>query len=427
MPKQNVKIVKVPISMEEKMNNSKPQVFPRMPILYLELVENKKKIKPDLINKEYIPNSVGNSPEPKIDYNAKFNLNETSFQEKENYQPTLQSQPPSQYQAPPQYQPPSPQYQPPSQTQYQPPSQTQPIPESPPIIHQIPSQQVESPPVQPQYQPQTPTNLDEYIQSNREIKPDSPSSNLSDRLKELLKEDDNNGKYSRQRNNNYKTVDNYKKQHFPTAPKLSEIESKTASNFQRPNELRDINYVSKSDIEQDDLKRELIFKIELLKKSYPNSDIPEFSIHSDYVSMKKTYDSTVRRLTLDSSVEDYKKYLIGAFMACEYIMGHYLGFDMQGFTQQQIISMNTYDKLLIELGEKSYIPQGSNWPVEIRLLGLVLINVAFFIFGKIILKKTGGNFMGMMNSMNKTVPPNGNFQKRKMKGPDISIDEIPEI
>lgn len=396
MPKQNVKIVKVPISMDEKMNSTKPQVFPRMPILYLELLENKKKIRPDLINKEYIPTSVGNSPEaPKVDYSSKFNLNEIT-------------------QAP------------------------QPHPESPPILPEIkketeplqPSTTVE--PVSPQPpsvlpQPESPTNnFDEYIAKNhQEVKADSPSSNLSDRLKELLKEDDS--KYSRQRNNNYKSVDNYKKQHFPVAPRLSELEKTTSTTtFQKPNEIRDINYVSKTDLEQEDLKRELIFKIELLKKSYPTADIPEFSIHSDYVSMKKTYDSTVRRLTLDSSVEDYKKYLIGAFMACEYIMGCYLGFDMEGFTQQQIISMNTYDKLLIELGEKSYIPQGSNWPVEIRLLGLVLINVAFFIFGKIILKKTGGNFMGMVNSLNKNTK-NTNFQKRKMKGPDISIDEIPEI
>lgn len=400
MPKQNVKIVKVPISMEEKMNNSKPQVFPRMPILYLELLENKKKIKPELINKEYVPTSVGNSPEPKIDYNKKFNLNEIT-QPKTEYQPEspIQQQETQ-----------------PVETIIQPPPQ----PQTPPVYEQ---------PLQAQ--PQSPSeNFNNYVASNhQEVKPDSPSSNLSDRLKELLKEDDATAKYSRQRNNNYKSVDNYKKQHFPVAPRLSEIDAKTnnPTTFQRPNELRDINYVSKTDLEQEDLKRELIFKIELLKKSYPNSDIPEFSIHSDYISMKKTYDSTVRRLTLDSSVEDYKKYLIGAFMACEYIMGHYLGFDMQGFTQQQIISMNTYDKLLIELGEKSYIPQGSNWPVEIRLLGLVLINVAFFIFGKIILKKTGGNFMGMVNSMNKSVPQNASFQKRKMKGPDISIDEIPEI
>ena len=173
-----------------------------------------------------------------------------------------------------------------------------------------------------------------------------------------------------------------------------------------------------------------MFKIDLLKKSYPNAIIPEFSIHSEYNTIKKTYDATVKRLSLDSTVETYKTYLIGAFMGCEFILGNYLGFDMEGFTQQQIMTMNTYDTLLIELGEKSYIPEGSNWPVEVRLLGLVLINVAFFIFGKIVLKKTGSNLMGMLNAMNNKTPQTSSsvpVQKRRMKGPEISIDELPEV
>jgi hypothetical protein len=51
-------------------------------------------------------------------------------------------------------------------------------------------------------------------------------------------------------------------------------------------------------------------------------------IHSDYNNMKKTYDSTVRRLSLDSSVETYKTYLIGGFMACEFVLGNFFKFDI---------------------------------------------------------------------------------------------------
>jgi hypothetical protein len=95
---------------------------------------------------------------------------------------------------------------------------------------------------------------------------------------------------------------------------------------------------------------------------------------------------------------------------------------MQGFTQQQILSMNSYEKLLIELGEKSYIPSGSKWPVEIRLLGLIIVNTAFFLIGKTIMAKTGANLMNMINNMN--ISNNPPIKKTKMKGPSINVDDI---
>jgi hypothetical protein len=148
--------------------------------------------------------------------------------------------------------------------------------------------------------------------------------------------------------------------------------------------------------------------------------------------MKRTYESTVRRLSLDSSVENYKTYLIGGFMICEFVFGNYLGFEMAGFTQQQILTMHSYEVLLIELGEKSYLPGGSKWPVEIRLLFMILCNAGLFIVSKMILKSTGSNLIGLINSMNRattnnTPPVNNNTSKRKMKEPNVNLDDLPEI
>ena len=115
-------------------------------------------------------------------------------------------------------------------------------------------------------------------------------------------------------------------------------------------------------------------------------------------------------------------------MGCEFLFGNFLGFDMQGFTQQQLTSMNSYEKLLIELGEKSYVPTGSKWPVELRLLFMIIMNAAFFIISKMIMKKTGANLIGMLNNMNSS--PNStdsNQRKRRMRGPNIDIGDIPDI
>ena len=178
--------------------------------------------------------------------------------------------------------------------------------------------------------------------------------------------------------------------------------------------------------EMDNKKRHLIFKFKSLQKSYPSEQMPEFTIYSDYAVMKDEYENALRRISLDSTVENYKKYIAYGFMAVEYVLGNFFGLDMKGFTQQQLISMKTYERLLIELGEKNYEPSGSSkWPVEIRLLFLILINSAFFVGSKIIFKQSGTNFIDVMNNFSSFVTtPDQAKAKPKMKEPEVNLDDL---
>ena len=90
-------------------------------------------------------------------------------------------------------------------------------------------------------------------------------------------------------------------------------------------------------------------------------------------------------------------------------------------------SSYTYDKLLIELGEKTYVPTASKWPVELRLLFTIMINAGIFIISKTMMKKTGSNLMGMINGLNTSTKNNDiGGRKRKMKGPSVNLDDIPD-
>ena len=111
-------------------------------------------------------------------------------------------------------------------------------------------------------------------------------------------------------------------------------------------------------------------------------------------------------------------------MIVEYIFGSFLKLDMKGFTQYQINEMSSYERLLYELGEKSYIPK-SNLPVEIRLAALILFNAAIFVINKMITNSLGFNLSSVMSSINQINTPK-QTNKRNMKGPDINLDEFPD-
>jgi len=169
-------------------------------------------------------------------------------------------------------------------------------------------------------------------------------------------------------------------------------------------------------------KEEYLWRFRILKKKHKNSEyeIPSFNEHSDLAAMKLSYDRTVRELYLDSTVEQYRTYLMGGFLATEYACCQLLNIDLEGFTKQQLRMMHKYDILLVELGEKSYERWNLNIPVELRLLGLILFNAAIFFMSKVISEKYGDDagviFRGVTGQ-----PPDA--PKKAKEAPDEGVEE----
>lgn len=416
IPKK-VNVIKVPLASKERTSSQSTEEITRMPRMYLELIENKDKIKPSVVNKEYDPEEAQSV--------YSFDMNHPSSSK------TL------------------PAYQQPNQT----------------IQEEADDEDIHSEQSVSSYVLSEEDNKDDDDEKSVDEKEESDtastvstrnstkepsvsgsgsggdtvsssrSSKRADDDSEQAKSQSTISKSMGEQKN--KTRDKLRKllseemgttnHAAPSAshavPKLSELHErgqvhhrKTIPTFHEQDTKED----------EDELKRELLFKFELLKKSYKNVQIPEFTMYSDYRNMNQTYENTLRQVSLDSNVESYKSLLVGGCMLLEFILGFWLKFDMSGFTQQQILNMNQYERLLIELGEKSYMPGGSQWPVELRLLGLLAMNAIIFIISKMILKKTGSNLVGLMNSVNHNFTQATQKPKRRMRGPAIDVESIPD-
>lgn len=219
------------------------------------------------------------------------------------------------------------------------------------------------------------------------------------------------------------------------APSLQELEAKGLYKRDQ-NEYRDIGRFGTTangmtDLEEENAKRQLLFKFDLLRKrtaASGSTQIPEFTLHSDYKQMEMAYQNTLRNISVDSAVSNYRMYLTGSFYVVELVFGNWLKLDMQGFAHSQMMAMSSYDSLLIELGEKSYVPTGSRWPVEVRLLGMVITQAIIFLLTKMMMKNGGADLMGMMGGggrqSQQDAPP---MRRRRMRPPDITTNDLDDL
>ena len=148
------------------------------------------------------------------------------------------------------------------------------------------------------------------------------------------------------------------------------------------------DYDSMSMQEQVQWREDFRIKFGLLRRNFGTCDIPDLDPDESLEMIHARYDRYIRSIHISNAADSYRNYLILYFLFLELVATQALGLPASGFTLAQLTGMSRYEYLLIELGEKWYVPGGSDWPVEYRILFLSLFNMVIFIaikwFGRIV-------------------------------------------
>lgn len=158
-------------------------------------------------------------------------------------------------------------------------------------------------------------------------------------------------------------------------------------------------------VQEEKIRANYRAKFDILRESYPTMNIPEPTINQSIAQIEAAYKQYVRRIIIDSSVEQNKNYLLIIWMIFQYCGRNLFNLPMDGYAQSQFKYLDKYQLLLIELGESSTVEggTGSNWPVEVRILTMAVINGVIFVLVKMLADKMGAgaaaeNFSNMVSS-----------------------------
>lgn len=378
--------------------------FERMPVLYLEYFENKDKVKRELVNKNYAPSPV-------------VSINEERGRGKENNQATEEQGSDSYYDSSSEEVKKNIPLKKKNTKEIEGGGSTSGDEEEEGIIDEIEEEGEGE-----EYYSDEEVSIEEDIpKKNNKVDDEDEIDNIIKKMMKEVSSDDEEKRERKKRkhssnnsNNSDDSVLNRKK-----VPNLNDLENE--GKIKKSKIAEDIeNFIPKE--EELRLKRALLHKFKKLKKSNLYSDeIPNFTIQSDYKLMKDTYDDIFKEIQIESSSIKYKEYLFMGFGAVEGGLA-WAGLDMEGYTSAQAGKINEYEMLLMELTEKYSSPSESQWPIEVRLLGIILINTVVFIAIKYFSNKIGANYKSILEP---TQQNRHNSNKRKMRGPQINLDDLP--
>lgn len=433
--KRKIKIIKVPL--EHELEIIMPN-FPIMPRMYLELLENKNKVKAGLrsvehnpvLNEQHQVESIQSKPTSEIPSRTKsrnlriVDLEESTELTKKNETSLLptKKEPESFKEIPSRV----------SSSDKRPKKRIE-VDTDDTVLGLFHRSNKQSENTDDNKDKEYFSNDDPKIQSKEENKKSLPNDGLSKLLRGNIDMNSLNEPVSFLKNEPTNQEKNNSSTIIP--PSLADINSNRVVNDS--NGVRNIMYVTKTEEEELSKKREILYNFQKLRKLYPSIKIPEFSEHTDIKTLEREYAFIVKDLEVNSSVETYKNYLILAFKGLELLLVNYMNFeDIRGFADQQLLVINKYESILMEIGERNYIAENKKWPAEVRLLGVFLMQTAMFLGTRYAMKMmTKPSQQQQYRQFDRTreddehrFHPNTQFEnlseKRKMRGPDIDFDDF---
>ena len=162
------------------------------------------------------------------------------------------------------------------------------------------------------------------------------------------------------------------------------------------------NYLTMNAEQRAGYRAKFRINFDKLRVEYPHYRIPEFAENISLDVIHSNYERYIRQIHVDQSSIYYKTIVVVIFLAIELIGVKLLKMDFGGFALNQLNMINRYERLLNELGEKSYGGFGSSWPVEVRILMLALFNALIFIIFKMVTpyvgQENGAAIQGLINN-----------------------------
>ncbi len=155
------------------------------------------------------------------------------------------------------------------------------------------------------------------------------------------------------------------------------------------NDIYHPNYAKMSDTDKAYWRVEFRRKFGLLRRAYPEFNIPDFDDDINLEIIHMSYVQYLQQAHTDKNASGYKLYLVIGWLALEFFAVKVLEWNFSGFTMNQWNSMNKYEDLLQQLGESSFSKITSKWRPEIRILIMILFNALIFIIIKYLVSWLG--------------------------------------